>query len=203
MQYAPKGHPRERAILPGLIRTPMAVDDVVRASASTATSWCTRATALCRCSAWARRGTSRGRRSISRPDESRYVTGVLLPVDGGLTCNLTRRPDVVSRSSKRRPAPGTSSWPAERHGHDDDQRTGRTAKESVPRLRRHGERQLRPRSALRTVVQAEAALLRPHLSRIDGGLVADHATSAAVAQAAQRRLELRTVAERARRLEAR
>ena len=85
MQYATKGI-RANAILPGLIRTPMAIDDVVR-----------------------RYGVDRDRLVRGRDqavpmqrmgdawdvayaalylasDEAKYVTGVLLPVDGGLTC---------------------------------------------------------------------------------------------------------------------
>ncbi|MEW6268091.1 MAG: SDR family NAD(P)-dependent oxidoreductase [Thermodesulfobacteriota bacterium] len=85
MQYAAKGI-RANAILPGLIHTPMAVDEVVR-----------------RC------GIDRDRLVRARDeavpmqrmgeawdvayaalylasDEAKYVTGVLLPVDGGLTC---------------------------------------------------------------------------------------------------------------------
>jgi NAD(P)-dependent dehydrogenase (short-subunit alcohol dehydrogenase family) len=85
MQYATKGI-RANAILPGLIHTPMAVDDVVR-----------------------RYGVDREKLVRGRDhavpmqhmgeawdvayaavylasDEARYVTGVLLPVDGGLSC---------------------------------------------------------------------------------------------------------------------
>ena len=85
MQYAAKGI-RANAILPGLIHTPMAVDDVVR-----------------------RYGIDRDKLVRGRDqavpmqrmgeawdvayaalylasDEAKYVTGVILPVDGGLTC---------------------------------------------------------------------------------------------------------------------
>jgi len=85
MQYAPKGI-RANAIMPGLIRTPMAIDDVVR-----------------------RIGIDRERLVRGRDeavpmkrmgeawdvayaalylasDEARYVTGAVLPVDGGLSC---------------------------------------------------------------------------------------------------------------------
>jgi NAD(P)-dependent dehydrogenase (short-subunit alcohol dehydrogenase family) len=85
MQYAAKGV-RANAIMPGLIRTPMAIDDVVR-----------------------RFGVDRERLVRARDeavpmkrmgeawdvayaalflasDEAKYVTGVLLPVDGGLSC---------------------------------------------------------------------------------------------------------------------
>ena len=85
MQYATRGI-RANAILPGLIRTPMAVDDVVR-----------------------RYGVDRDKLVRGRDqavpmqhmgeawdvayaalylasDEAKYVTGVLLPVDGGLSC---------------------------------------------------------------------------------------------------------------------
>ncbi len=85
MQYAAKGI-RANAIMPGLIRTPMAIDDVVR-----------------------RYGLDRDRlvhtRDAAVPmkrmgdawdvayaalflasDEAKYVTGVVLPVDGGLSC---------------------------------------------------------------------------------------------------------------------
>jgi NAD(P)-dependent dehydrogenase (short-subunit alcohol dehydrogenase family) len=85
MQYAAKGI-RANAILPGLIHTPMAIDDVVR-----------------------RYGVDRERLVRGREqavpmqrmgeawdvayaalylasDEAKYVTGALLPVDGGLTC---------------------------------------------------------------------------------------------------------------------
>jgi NAD(P)-dependent dehydrogenase (short-subunit alcohol dehydrogenase family) len=85
MQYAAKGI-RANAIMPGLIRTPMAVDDVAR-----------------------RYGLDRDELSRMRDaavpmrrmgeawdvayaalylasDEARYVTGAVLPVDGGLSC---------------------------------------------------------------------------------------------------------------------
>jgi NAD(P)-dependent dehydrogenase (short-subunit alcohol dehydrogenase family) len=85
MQYAARGI-RANAIMPGLIRTPMAIDDVVR-----------------------RYGVDQERLVRARDeavpmkrmgeawdvayaalflasDEARYVTGVLLPVDGGLSC---------------------------------------------------------------------------------------------------------------------
>lgn len=85
MQYAARGV-RCNAILPGLIHTPMAVDDVVRRYGvdrdrlirereravpmqRMGTAWDVAHAALYLAS-----------------DEARYVTGVLLPVDGGLAC---------------------------------------------------------------------------------------------------------------------
>jgi NAD(P)-dependent dehydrogenase (short-subunit alcohol dehydrogenase family) len=85
MQYADKGI-RANAIMPGLMRTPMAIEDVVR-----------------------RYGVDRERLIRGRDqavpmghmgeawdvawaalylasDEAKYVTGIVLPVDGGLSC---------------------------------------------------------------------------------------------------------------------
>ena len=85
MQYAPKGV-RANAILPGLIRTPMAVDEVVRrfgVDRDKLVSVRDRAVPMQHMGeawdvAWAA--------VYLASDEARYVTGVLLPVDGGLTC---------------------------------------------------------------------------------------------------------------------
>jgi len=85
MQYAPKGV-RANAILPGLIRTPMAVDDVVRrfgVDRDKLVQVRDRAVPMLHMGeawdvAWAA--------VYLASDEARYVTGVLLPVDGGLTC---------------------------------------------------------------------------------------------------------------------
>ena len=85
MQYAAKGI-RANAILPGLIRTPMAVDEPARRygldpaelvrlrDASVPMGHMGEAWDV----AWAA--------LFLASDEARYVTGVLLPVDGGLSC---------------------------------------------------------------------------------------------------------------------
>ena len=85
VQYAAKGI-RANAILPGLIRTPMAVDDVVRrygVDRDKLVHARDRAVPMQRMGeawdvAWAA--------VYLASDEARYVTGVLLPVDGGLAC---------------------------------------------------------------------------------------------------------------------
>lgn len=85
MQYAPRGV-RANAILPGLIRTPMAVDEVVRrfgVDRDKLVHVRDRAVPMQHMGeawdvAWAA--------VYLASDEARYVTGVLLPVDGGLTC---------------------------------------------------------------------------------------------------------------------
>jgi NAD(P)-dependent dehydrogenase (short-subunit alcohol dehydrogenase family) len=85
MQYAAKNI-RANAILPGLIRTPMAVDEVVRRFGVDRDKLVTtrdRAVPMQRMGeawdvAWAA--------VYLASEEARYVTGVLLPVDGGLTC---------------------------------------------------------------------------------------------------------------------
>lgn len=85
MQYATKGI-RANAILPGLIHTPMAVDDVVRrygVDRDKLVRGREQAVPMQRMGeawdvAWAA--------VYLASDEAKYVTGVLLPVDGGLTC---------------------------------------------------------------------------------------------------------------------
>jgi NAD(P)-dependent dehydrogenase (short-subunit alcohol dehydrogenase family) len=85
VQYAAKGI-RANAILPGLIRTPMAVDAVVRrygVDRDKLVHARDRAVPMQRMGeawdvAWAA--------VYLASDEARYVTGVLLPVDGGLAC---------------------------------------------------------------------------------------------------------------------
>lgn len=85
MQYAAKGV-RANAILPGLIHTPMAVDAVVQrygVDRDKLVRGRNQAVPMQRMGeawdvAWAA--------VYLASDEARYVTGVLLPVDGGLTC---------------------------------------------------------------------------------------------------------------------
>jgi NAD(P)-dependent dehydrogenase (short-subunit alcohol dehydrogenase family) len=85
MQYATKGI-RANAILPGLIHTPMAVDEVVRrygVDRDKLVRGRDQAVPMQRMGeawdvAWAA--------VYLASDEAKYVTGVLLPVDGGLTC---------------------------------------------------------------------------------------------------------------------
>ena len=85
MQYAAKGI-RSNAILPGLIHTPMAVDAVSKRYGIDRDKLVRdrdRAVPMGRMGeawdvAWAA--------VYLASDEARYVTGVLLPVDGGLTC---------------------------------------------------------------------------------------------------------------------
>jgi NAD(P)-dependent dehydrogenase (short-subunit alcohol dehydrogenase family) len=85
MQYAARGV-RANAILPGLIHTPMAVDDVVRrygVDHDKLVRARNQAVPMQRMGeawdvAWAA--------LYLASDEAKYVTGVLLPVDGGLTC---------------------------------------------------------------------------------------------------------------------
>ena len=85
MQYATKGI-RANAILPGLIRTPMAVDDVVRrygVDRDKLVSGRDRAVPMQHMGdAWDVAYAA----VYLASDEAKYVTGVLLPVDGGLTC---------------------------------------------------------------------------------------------------------------------
>ena len=85
MQYAAKGI-RANAILPGLIHTPMAVDDVVRrygVDHDKLVRERDRAVPMGRMGeAWDVAHAA----LFLASDEAKYVTGVLLPVDGGLTC---------------------------------------------------------------------------------------------------------------------
>jgi len=85
MQYAAKGV-RANAIMPGLIRTPMAVDDVVRrfgVDRDALVRMRDKAVPMQRMGeAWDVAYAA----LFLASDEARYITGIVLPVDGGLSC---------------------------------------------------------------------------------------------------------------------
>jgi NAD(P)-dependent dehydrogenase (short-subunit alcohol dehydrogenase family) len=86
IQYADKGI-RANAILPGLMNTPMVVESFKGLYASTDALLRAR-NAMCPMKkmgdAWDVANTA----VFLASDEAKYITGVLLPVDGGLTCSV-------------------------------------------------------------------------------------------------------------------
>jgi NAD(P)-dependent dehydrogenase (short-subunit alcohol dehydrogenase family) len=85
MQYAARGI-RANAIMPGLIETPMAVDEPVVATVSTARPTCARGTTPVPMRRMGEAWDVAYAALFLASDEARYVTGVVLPVDGGLSC---------------------------------------------------------------------------------------------------------------------
>jgi len=85
MQYAAKGI-RANAIMPGLIRTPMAIDDPVRRYRLAREAYVQRRDGAVPMKHMGEAWDVAYAALFLASDEAKYVTGVVLPVDGGLSC---------------------------------------------------------------------------------------------------------------------
>jgi NAD(P)-dependent dehydrogenase (short-subunit alcohol dehydrogenase family) len=85
MQYAARGI-RANAIMPGLIRTPMAIDAVVRRYGVDRDALVRMRDAAVPMQRMGEAWDVAWAAVYLASDEARYVTGVVLPVDGGLSC---------------------------------------------------------------------------------------------------------------------
>jgi NAD(P)-dependent dehydrogenase (short-subunit alcohol dehydrogenase family) len=85
MQYAAKGI-RVNAIMPGLIRTPMAVDEPARQYGLDREAFIRMRDAAVPMQRMGEAWDVAWAAVFLASDEARYVTGVVLPVDGGLSC---------------------------------------------------------------------------------------------------------------------
>jgi NAD(P)-dependent dehydrogenase (short-subunit alcohol dehydrogenase family) len=85
MQYAARGI-RVNAVMPGLIRTPMAVDDVVRRYGFERDALVHMRDAAVPMGRMGEAWDVAYAALYLASDEARYVTGIVLPVDGGLSC---------------------------------------------------------------------------------------------------------------------
>jgi len=85
MQYASKGV-RVNAIMPGLIRTPMAIDDPVRRYGLDREQYVRMRDKTVPMKRMGEAWDVAYAALFLASDEAKYITGVLLPVDGGLSC---------------------------------------------------------------------------------------------------------------------
>jgi NAD(P)-dependent dehydrogenase (short-subunit alcohol dehydrogenase family) len=85
MQYAAKGI-RVNAIMPGLIKTPMAVDEPARRYGLDREAFIRRRDGAVPMGHMGEAWDVAWAAVFLASDEARYITGVVLPVDGGLSC---------------------------------------------------------------------------------------------------------------------